>query len=115
MRTCYLCGKNGSCDPLDKHHLFGGAYRDKSERDGLYVYLCHHDCHIFGEEAAHRNGETMQKLHEYGEMLWLEDHPDCTIEDFIMEYGRNYLPLEYAAVKEETGTFSIIDEGDMPF
>ena len=52
-RMCFLCGKNGSEDPLDLHHVFGGPYRKKSEKYGLVVYLCHHDCHIFGKNAVH--------------------------------------------------------------
>ena len=91
MKTCWLCGANGSADPLDKHHLFGGALRKKSERDGLYVYLCHNQCHIFGRYAAHQCAGTMQELHEYGERKWLAERPGATIEDFIKEYGRNYI------------------------
>lgn len=90
-RKCWLCGANGSADPLDKHHLFGGALRKKSERDGLYVYLCHDQCHIFGRYAAHQCAETAQALHEYGERKWLAEHPGTTVEDFIHEYGRNYI------------------------
>lgn len=92
MRTCWLCGANGYLDPLDKHHIFGGnGRRNKSEHDGLYVYLCHAKCHEFGTDAVHNNAETMQKLHEYGEQKWLDEHPDKTIDDFIREYGKNYL------------------------
>lgn len=91
MKTCWLCGANGSADPLDKHHLFGGALRKKSERDGLYVYLCHNQCHIFGRYAAHQCAETMQRLHEYGELKWLEERPGMTVKDFIREYGKNYI------------------------
>ena len=41
LHECWLCGRNGSVDPLDKHHIFGGPYRKKSEKYGLVVYLCH--------------------------------------------------------------------------
>ena len=34
-RSCWLCGRNGTAEPLDKHHIFGGAYRKKSEKYGL--------------------------------------------------------------------------------
>ncbi|MDU7339316.1 MAG: hypothetical protein E7L17_14530 [Clostridium sp.] len=91
VKSCWLCGANGNADPLDKHHLFGGALRKKSERDGLYVYLCHNQCHIFGRYAAHQCKETMQRLHEYGERKWLAERPESTIDDFIREYGKNYL------------------------
>ena len=116
-KVCFLCGKNGSTDPLDKHHIFGGANRDKSEADGLYVYLCHHDCHIFGKYAAHSNRKTAQFLHEFGEIEWLKQDSKRTVKDFISRYGKNYLPfLEYVpSAAEYTGFFEITDEEAMPY
>ena len=90
MRECWLCGKNGALDPLDRHHIFGGANKKKSERDGLVVDLCHNECHIFGPKAAHNNAETMRKLHEYGQKKAMDEN-NWTIDDFIREFGRNYL------------------------
>lgn len=90
MRKCWLCGKNGNGDPLDRHHIFGGANRKKSEKYGLVVYLCHHECHIFGKNAAHQNAETTQKLHEYGQKKAMREN-NWTIPDFIREFDRNYL------------------------
>lgn len=90
MPECFLCGRNGATDPLDRHHIFGGPLRKKSERLGLVVHLCHNRCHIFGPRAAHQNRETMQKLHEYGQRKAMEEQ-DWTTEDFIREFGRNYL------------------------
>ena len=90
MRSCWLCGANGYADPLDRHHIFGGSNRKKSERYGLVVDLCHHDCHIFGMYAAHNNKDTMRMLHEYGQRKAMEEQ-NWTTEDFIREFGRNYL------------------------
>lgn len=90
MPNCFLCGRNGATDPLDRHHLFSGAYRKKADRLGLWVYLCHNRCHIFGPLAAHQNRDTMQKLHEYGQRKAMEEQ-GWTTEDFIREFGRNYL------------------------
>lgn len=87
---CWLCGRNGCGDPLDKHHIFGGANRKKSEQYGLWVYLCHGRCHENGPEAVHRNPETAQKLHEYGQRLAM-DEQGWSVEDFRWEFGRNYL------------------------
>ena len=89
-RRCFLCGRNGSCDPLDRHHIFGGSNRKKSEKYGLVVDLCHHDCHIFGRHSVHQNKKTMQYLHEYGQRKAMEEQ-GWTTEDFIQEFGRNYL------------------------
>lgn len=90
MRQCFLCGRNGSGDPLEKHHIFGGANRKLSEADGLYVYLCGNRCHRNGENAVHKNADTMLFLHKYGERLWLKK-TGKTIADFIARYGKNYL------------------------
>ena len=89
-RECWLCGRNGCGDPLDKHHIFGGTNRKKSEKYGLYVYLCQDRCHENGPEAAHRNRATMQLLHEYGQQLAMEEN-GWTVEDFRFEFGKNYL------------------------
>ena len=90
IKNCWLCGRNGLLDPLDKHHIFGGAYRKKSEKYGLYVYLCHHDCHIFGKNAAHKNSAVMRELHEYGQRKAMEEN-NWTSDEFIKQFGRNYL------------------------
>jgi len=90
MRKCWLCGRNGAADPLDHHHIFGGPYRRKSENYGLVVDLCHHECHIFGHYAVHKNPETMRLLHEYGQRRAMREN-GWTTEDFIREFGKNYL------------------------
>ena len=93
MKTCWLCGRNGAADPLDKHHIFGGPNRKLSDRFGLTVYLCHHDCHIFGEDAVHQNAETARMLHEYGQRKAMEEQ-GWTAEQFRMVFGKNYLDEE---------------------
>ena len=89
-KQCWLCGRNGAADPLDKHHIFGGANRKRSERYGLWVYLCHSDCHIYGKEAAHNNKDIMQALHEYGQRKAMQEQ-GWSVEQFIKEFGKNYL------------------------
>ena len=93
MRKCFLCGGNGNGDPLDRHHIFGGSRRKKSERYGLVVDLCHNRCHIFGEYAAHKNADTMLELHQYGQRKAMEEN-NWTTEDFIREFGKNYIEEE---------------------
>ena len=97
-RRCWLCGRSGGTDPLDKHHIFGGAYRRKSEQYGLTVWLCHSRCHIFGKEAAHTCRKTMDELHRYGQKLAMEQQ-GWTKEEFMHVFGRNYLERE----EEDTG------------
>lgn len=88
---CALCGKPGtSLDPLDKHHIFGGSNRRNSEKYGLVVPLHHYECHIFGENAVHNCRETMDKLHEMGQRMAMEQQ-GWTVDEFRRVFGRNYL------------------------
>ena len=89
-KKCFLCGRNGAADPLDRHHIFGGPYRKKSEKYGLVVYLCHHDCHIFGKKAVHQNADTSLYLHQWGQRKAMVEQEWSTY-DFIREFGKNYL------------------------
>lgn len=90
MRKCFLCGKNGVNDRLERHHIFGGAYRDKSEKYGLVVDLCGNSCHRNGKKSAHRNAETALFLHQYGQKKVMKEQ-GWTKEKFQKEFGRNYL------------------------
>ena len=88
---CYICGKNGRADPLDCHHVFfGTANRSKSEKYGLKVYLCHSACHIFGENAVHRNAKICRELQAKAQKIAME-HYGWSAEDFIAIFGRNYI------------------------
>lgn len=91
MRTCFLCGRNGCCDPLDRHHIFGGARRDLSEKYGAVVDLCHDRCHENGPGAAHRCAQTAQLLHEYGQRKVMQEQ-GWTVDEFRAVFGKNYLP-----------------------
>ena len=90
MKKCFLCGRNGSADPLDRHHIFGGPDRKKSEQYGLTVYLCHNTCHIFGREAVHNNAENMLYVKQYGQRKAMREQ-GWTVQQFINEFGKNYL------------------------
>ena len=89
-KECFLCGANGASDPLDRHHIFGGANRNKSEKYGLVVYLCHSRCHEFGENAAHRNRETMEYIRRRGQEEAMKQL-GWKRSEFIREFGRNYI------------------------
>lgn len=89
-RVCFLCGRSESAyNRMEVHHLFGGANRKKSDRLGLVVPLCH-GCHNEPPYGVHFNKETMQMLHEYGQRKAMEEN-GWTTEDFIREFGKNYL------------------------
>ena len=82
--------KRGYRPPRPSPHIFGGPYRKKSEKYGLVVYLCHRDCHIFGPRAAHQNADTMLSIKKYGQEKAMREN-GWSVEDFILEFGKNYL------------------------
>lgn len=87
---CFICKQNPNGDPLDKHHVFCGALRDKSEKYGLTVYLHHNKCHIFGKNAVHVNAEVNRQLQEYAQKKAMR-HYGWTVEDFRREFYKNYI------------------------
>ena len=90
-KECYLCGRNGTSDPLDSHHIFNGyGLREKSEEYGLKVYLCHFNCHIYGDYAAHRSRATADFLKAEGQRAFMKEYGK-TKEEFISIFGRNYI------------------------
>nr|DAW04562.1 MAG TPA: Theoretical tuberculin protein [Bacteriophage sp.] len=71
-------------------HIFGGAYRNKSEKYGLVVYLCGERCHRNGGLAVHRNGNQMRLLRRYGQLKAMQEQ-GWTEDDFRREFGKSYL------------------------
>lgn len=88
--SCFLCGRNGHSDPLERHHVFGGYNRKWSEKYGLTVYLCGDACHRNGKKSAHRNAETAKHLHEIAQRKAME-HYGWSEYDFRLIFGKSYL------------------------
>lgn len=89
--VCFLCGKTGV---LEDHHVFGGPFRAKSERYGLKVGLCGISCHREGKRAVHQCRETAVAIKQYWQIRWMMEY-QAGVSDFIREFGKNYLELEY--------------------
>lgn len=88
---CYLCGGPAYYnDPLDKHHVFGGALRKKSEHYGLTVWLHHSKCHIFGENAVHNNADVNFALKSDVQDIAMKRY-GWTFTEWINLFGRNYI------------------------
>lgn len=86
---CYLCGRNGNGDPLEKHHIFGGnPNRDKSEKYGLYVWLCGIRCHREGPVSVHKCSLTSLRLKIDAQKAFERTH---TREEFFQEFGKSVL------------------------
>ena len=87
---CFLCGRNGNGDRLERHHIFGAANRDKSEQLGLVVWLCGERCHRLGRLSVHQNAEVMDYVHRYGQMKAMKEQ-NWTKEQFREVFHANYL------------------------
>lgn len=85
-RECFLCGR---WTGLERHHLFGGPNRKKSDKYGLVVDLCH-TCHNEPPLGVHNNKETMAYLHRYGQTVAMREQ-GWTVDEFRREFGKNYL------------------------
>lgn len=87
---CYLCGLNNYFEPLDEHHVYGGANRKLSEKYGLKVYLHHSRCHIFAKTAVHQNAAINNALKAKVQKIAME-HYGWTEDDFRKIFGKSYL------------------------
>lgn len=85
-RSCKLCGSH-TC--IERHHVFGGANRKKSEKYGLVVDLCH-NCHNEPPYGVHHNKDLMLVLKQFGQRKVMLKQ-GWSKEDFIREFGKNYL------------------------
>lgn len=87
---CYICGRNGYADRLERHHIFFGANRDKSEDFGLVVHICGERCHRNGKESVHRNAMVDRALKAAAQECAMVRY-GFSVEDFIKIFGKNYL------------------------
>ena len=85
LGKCFRCGR--TTGKLDRHEIYGNANRQKSKRLGLWVVLCHQDCHLNG---AHAQKKIADALKQAGQVAAMETY-HWSKEDFIREIGRNYL------------------------
>lgn len=83
---CWLCDCNGR-GKMDRHEVFGGAYRAKSKRLGLWVHLCHEDCHLNG---VHKSAYDAALLKSEAQRCAMKQY-GWTTEEFIREFGKNYI------------------------
>ena len=91
LKECYLCRKlfNVSMQTgLECHHIFGGANRPLSTKDGLVVWLCQRH-HNTAPNGVHFNQKNMEILRQDGQKRWEQIYG--TREEFLKKYGKNYL------------------------
>lgn len=87
---CFICGMNRMLEPLDEHHVFGGANRAKSEKYGLKIYVHHNKCHIFGENSVHKNAKVDRTVKQIVQERAMEKY-GWTVEQFREIFGKNYI------------------------
>lgn len=86
MRECEICG---STRWLERHHVFNGAYRKKSEKFDAVADLCHF-CHNEPPDGVHFNAENMRQLKAKYQMLIMDKY-GMSEQEFIREFGKSYL------------------------
>ena len=95
---CFLCGKYTQ---VEEHHAFPGPLRDKSDRYGATVDLCALECHREGKKAVHKCKESRLKVQKYCQKKVMREQR-WTMEQWIWEFGRNYLDEEEVCQSVET-------------
>lgn len=71
---------------LEEHHIFAGAYRNKSEQYGLKVYLCHE--HHTGTDGVHSGNVWLNRiLKRTAQVAFIKAYPEI---DFTEIFGRNW-------------------------
>lgn len=88
--------------------FFGTANRQKSIKDGLVVFLTP-EMHNMSNRGVHFNREFDLYLKQMGQQAWM-DYYNKTTDDFIREYGKNYL---YDNAERCVSCGEIIPEGRM--
>jgi len=84
MRTCHICG---SPYRIERHHIFGGALRKKSEYYGMVVDLCH-ECHNEPPYGVHHCKATRIQLQREYQRIFEQKYPDIKFTDV---FYKNYL------------------------
>jgi len=87
LDCCFICGRRDRT--LDRHEVFGAANRAKSKAYGLWVILCHDDCHE-GPHGVHGDGKKAQWLREFAQREAME-HYQWTIQDFRDRFFKSYI------------------------
>ena len=78
---CELCGKFGE---TETHHIFNGAYRQKSEAYGAVIPVCRR-CH----EAIHREFK-LRRILKLKYQVKIQKENNITDEEFIALFGKSY-------------------------
>lgn len=88
MDRCFITRRS---DHIERHHIFGGALRNKSEKYGFVVPLTaeiHPNGAFFNSQKYDRR--EVDEVLKMACQMYYEEHIG-TREEFLQEFGRNYL------------------------
>lgn len=106
--TC--CAVCGCAYGLHKHHIYGGANRSISEKNGFVVHLCgrHHN---LSNEGVHFNHELDLRFKRMCQAKFEETH---TRSEFMRLIGKNYIWDDEPEQAEEQPKWYIVkfQDGD---
>ena len=83
-KRCWITGRT---DGLHKHHIYGGARRQISERYGLYIYL-RPEWHNMSNKGIHFDPILDKLAKKSGQLIFESVY---SREKFMELFGRNYL------------------------
>lgn len=89
QKECYFCG---TVNWLEEHHVYGASNRNKSEKYGLNVWLCHTH-HNEPPNGVHHNANTNQWLKATAQRKAM-DYYKWDVDTFRSIFGKNYLITE---------------------
>jgi len=101
VNSDFECLITGSPHNLHKHHVFGGAYRQKSERYKFYIYLIG-ELHNLTSEGVHFDREFDLALKRKHQQQFEYSH---TREEFIAEFGMSYIMDDMLDYEDELKKF----------
>ena len=84
VKLCYVCGRPGR---LHKHHVYGGANRKISEKEGCWIWLCP-EHHNMSDSGVHFSRELDLQLKRECQKEW-ERHG--TREEFRQKFGKSWI------------------------
>ena len=100
---CRVCGRYGV---TDIHHIFGGRFRQLSERMGLVIELCR-ECH----HKAHHNSEFGIALKHDAELDWLEQ--GHSLEEWMEIFHRTWVTEDELGIERAVPT-DPFDDAERP-
>lgn len=90
-----VCFETGRTDHLDRHHIFNGAKKGWSEKNGCWIWLTH-DYHMW----IHHTGDGRKRMYQLKAITqrkWEELHADDydhryenAHDQFMHEVGKDY-------------------------